>query len=880
MNAATHLNPDRQFLLEHIALDKRIVRAEGHYLYDEAGREYLDCLAQYGAVPFGHNPAFLWEVLNEVQRARAPSLVQPLLSPAAERLASRLVELAPGDMHYVTFTNSGAECVEAAIKLARARTRRQTILATTSGFHGKTLGAVSATGNPLYREPFRPDTGAFEHVPFDDLAALEARLRKGGVAAFIVEPVQGEGGMRTPSPGYLGEASRLCREHGTLFVLDEVQTGMGRTGALFAAEHEPGMHIDVLLCAKALGGGLLPLGAMLCRENAWSSDFGLYHSSTFANNHLTCSVGLAALERVVADGGALLAHVRDVGAYLGQRLAALVEAFPQAYAEARGAGLMRGLVLAPWSGERSYLMSLASHGGNAVALVCGYLLNERGILTALVFNHSQVLRLEPSLTITPAEVDRLIDALREVGSLLTRENYAALFVPVVGEPSGARKELLAGLDFTAPGPARAPRAGERCLGRFAFLIHPTEFDDLLKCQPPAFELFDGLQQEKWRAWLASWSARRYAPGVAYHLPALHSRRGGYVEGWLIACPLTPAQMMRLPPPERRKLVEAFLAIARDLEVDMLGLGAFTSVITRAGSDIADCGLTLTTGNSLTAMVSAESLLAMARARGLVPQRLSAGVIGAAGSVGRLACLRLAHDLGTLVLLGNPANPKSTAKLERLGGELYREVIRRPDRETPAGVGARLFELREAAFWRALDTAAGTPADLFHAVAAAFAEAGLAAPIRATTDLGGELPALPLLVTATSQGVSFIDPADLAAGAIVCDAARPPDVRKQLNGSDAQVSVYEGGLVRLPEPIGLGKDNVLGFPEGINLACLSETIALTFAGARRNFSIGMDVALEEARYVYETALAHGFEIALPEPAASAGEHSGARLAAAG
>ena len=191
----SRLNPDRHFLLQHIHFDKSISRAEGHYLYDTEGEAYLDFLAQYGAVPFGHNPPLVWETLHRLRSNREPSLVQPLLSPAAEELSDRLSAIAPCRNGYVTFTNSGAETVEAAIKLARAKTSNPYIVSASGGFHGKTLGAVSATWNPKYRDPFLADTCHFDFVPYGNIEALDARLAKGDVAAFLVEPVQGEAGI-------------------------------------------------------------------------------------------------------------------------------------------------------------------------------------------------------------------------------------------------------------------------------------------------------------------------------------------------------------------------------------------------------------------------------------------------------------------------------------------------------------------------------------------------------------------------------------------------------------------------------------------------------------------------------------------------------------
>ncbi|HTT39742.1 MAG TPA: aspartate aminotransferase family protein [Burkholderiales bacterium] len=427
------LNPDRRFLLAHIQFDKPIVRASGHYLYDEHGNAYLDFLAQYGAIPFGHNPPALWDAVTRVRIHQEPSLVQPLISPAAETLAAKLVAHSPCGPGYVTFTNSGAESVEAAIKLARAKTHRQLILSTHRGFHGKTLGALSATGTEMYRAPFLVDTTQFGHVPYGDLDALAQRLASRAVAAFVVEPVQGEAGMIAPPPGYLVGAQALCKAAGTLLVLDEIQTGLGRTGKLFAAEHD-GVKPDIVLLAKALGGGLVSLGACLCSERAWAPDFGVYHSSTFANNHLSCAIGVAVLDELVQDDQRLVQEIAAKGAYLRRGLERLVADYPDAFSAVDGLGLMQGLRTTPWEGGDGYFLAHASSTGTAVPLICGYLMAHHRILTAPTFNHSGVLRIEPPLTITRPEIDRLLLALEDVAQLITRGDFARLLEYITGTP--------------------------------------------------------------------------------------------------------------------------------------------------------------------------------------------------------------------------------------------------------------------------------------------------------------------------------------------------------------------------------------------------------------------------------------------------------------
>jgi len=416
------------------------------------------------------------------------------------------------------------------------------------------------------------------------------------------------------------------------------------------------------------------------------------------------------------------------------------------------------------------------------------------------------------------------------------------------------------------------KQAEPCLGRYAFLIHPTSSEDLYASGPSAFANLTARQRANWERWIASWSQRRYEPGIAYHLPVLRSRAGGYVEGWLVAIPLTPSQLMRLKPQDRRELLDKCVQVAKELEVDMLGLGAFTSIISRSGVDIAGQGVNVTTGNSLTAMVAAESLKLAARQMGKDLSRAHVGIIGAAGSVGRLACKHLASLCHGLTLFGNPTNPGSLQKLKALAGEVYQDAIARLHNGALSGIAGQLLPytraLHQAYTASVTHRSPETLCRLHDSVAGAARNAGSAPPIAVSIDLAGELPRMGCVVSATSQGKAFIDASVLAPGAVVCDAARPADVVADIRASRPDVFVYEGGLVRLPQPVTFGRRNVIGCQPGINLACLSETIVLAMSGIRRDYSIGAEPSLADAEEVFRLAQRHGFEVFVPEAGAAA------------
>jgi acetylornithine/LysW-gamma-L-lysine aminotransferase len=362
-----------------------IVRGEGARLWDAAGREYIDCASGYGVALLGHGNV---EVAEAVA-AQARTLVTcpgTFYNDQRARLLARLAAIAPGDLRRAYLCNSGAEAVEAAIKLARLSTGRPGIAAAMRGFHGRTMGALSATWNKAYREPFEPLVPGFTHVPYDNVDRAEAAIGD-DTAAVIVEIVQGEGGVRPGSEAYFAALRRLCDERGTLLIVDEVQTGFGRTGRLFACQHHD-LRPDLLCLGKGMAGGV-PMGATLFGEWVASAVRPGVHGSTLGGNPLACAAALATIG--VIEEQNLPAQAAEKGDYLMERLRALDA--PQ-MRQVRGLGLMVGLELR--EKVRPYLMALMDRG--LLALPAG----------------KTVLRLLPPLVITYDELDTAIAALTEV----------------------------------------------------------------------------------------------------------------------------------------------------------------------------------------------------------------------------------------------------------------------------------------------------------------------------------------------------------------------------------------------------------------------------------------------------------------------------------
>ena len=408
---------------------KTFVRGEGTQVWDAEGNCYQDFVAGYGSLNLGHNHPAVIEAIRAALGSSAPGFSPAAVNPYTAALAERLATLSPPGLEMTFFANSGTEAVEAALKLARRATGRTGFLFCERSYHGKSMGSLSVTGNPVYQKPFEPLLPDCVAVPFGDLELLERRLSERRFAAFIVEPIQGEGGMVVPPAGYLREAARLCRRVGTLLVVDEVQTGMGRTGSLFAVDRlevEP----DVLTLAKSLSGGLVPIGAMLARRDLWLKAYGTVqsfalHTSTFSGGSLACAAGLAALE-VLGDED-LAANAEARGRQIRERLAKLCQRC-EGLREVRGEGLMIGLECTPLPDSiRSHFKGLGSGEagrylipdlekmleGHIALYVMNALLDEYRIYTQTARSNPRVIRIQPPLTITADEVDRFLAAMED-----------------------------------------------------------------------------------------------------------------------------------------------------------------------------------------------------------------------------------------------------------------------------------------------------------------------------------------------------------------------------------------------------------------------------------------------------------------------------------
>jgi putrescine aminotransferase len=389
---AEFVNPGLVKLYRFAGVETVEWEAQGVVVRDVHGREYLDFSGGPAVFALGHrHPRVVQAVVEQIQRM--PMSVRAMPRRPEAELAALLAEVTPGDLRYSFFCNSGAEAVEGALKLARLVTGRPGFVATEGAFHGKTFGALSATGRDKYRKPFEPLVPGFRHVPFGDVDALAEAVDR-SVAAVVVEPIQGEGGVRLPPDDYLPRVREICDRAGALLIVDEVQTGLGRTGRMFACEHW-GVVPDVLTVAKALGGGVMPIGAFVARPHLWEafSQDPYLHSSTFGGNSAACAAGVATLqvlleerlpERAAEMGELLLSSLRDVA---GRH--------PRWVRDVRGKGLLVGVEFTDPD----------------VALLASAEAMARGVIFFFSLNRPEVVRLAPPLIVEPAHVEAACRAL-------------------------------------------------------------------------------------------------------------------------------------------------------------------------------------------------------------------------------------------------------------------------------------------------------------------------------------------------------------------------------------------------------------------------------------------------------------------------------------
>jgi ornithine--oxo-acid transaminase len=423
---ARTINPQFMRVLRTIGFDRVWARAEGQYLYDTDGTRILDLLGGFGMFNVGRNNTRVRAALVETLELETPGSVQLGVSLLPGLLAEQLLARTPARLARVLFTNSGTEAVEAALKLGRAATGRTRVVSTLGGFHGLTLGSLSANGDHHFTDRFGPLLPGFDKVPFGDLDALEHELRREDAALFLVEPIQGHG-VHLPPEDYLLRAQELCRRYGTLFACDEVQTGLGRTGRLFAFEHW-GLEPDLVTVAKSLSGGYVPVGALLMSQHVYDGVFdslehSVSHGSTFAPNDLAMAAGVATFREL--DDRGLVERTARLGELLLERTRPLAERF-DVVRDVRGLGLLWAMEFAePDGGSLAWRVMERVQSGLFAQLVVVPLFTRHRILSQVAGHDLPVLKAIPPLVLDETDIDDFASALEDVIAKAARPSRVA-----------------------------------------------------------------------------------------------------------------------------------------------------------------------------------------------------------------------------------------------------------------------------------------------------------------------------------------------------------------------------------------------------------------------------------------------------------------------
>jgi acetylornithine/succinyldiaminopimelate/putrescine aminotransferase/predicted amino acid dehydrogenase len=811
-------------------------------------------------------------------------------------------------------------------------------LAFKGAFHGKTAGALKLTFNRTYREGFEGLSAIeTEFIDFADVERLEAivhdhrieflvpHVRDGRIVleresasrviALCLEIVQGEGGVRIVPDAVLASLAAQHERLDVPYLVDEIQTGCGRTGSFVAFGAGPLAAIDpeYVTLSKALGGGLVKVGATLIRDDVYDPDFGILHTSTFAEDELGCLVAGHVVEMLTRDGGRLMSEVAEKGEYLLRALEGLRERFPRVLRDVRGRGLMAAVEFADMD-DRSPFFRFGSRQGFLSLLIASYLLHRRGIRilaplsTLLKGNPGKkrhaALRVQPPVDVTRAEIDDLVDALAEVCRIVERNNEGMLVAHLLDLPLTDRERR----DPPTFRPARRTARRVEFDARIGFVMHPSHVDQVLGFYFPS--LLGRVDPARLEAW---WSrlSRFLEPDVVH---TDYTACGGFVvETNVVAIPYLPrdlvaahraegapggpsrAEAIRLQ--EIRDRIQDAVTVARELGDDhvptsVVGLGGYTSIVTDRGTTVNDFETPVTTGNAYTAGLMIQGIREAASRRGLHLGGTTAAVVGAGGNIGSVLAVMLSSMTGTLRLVGS-CEPGSLHRLGATRRDCLRHLALRIradvlegctlDEVRPGGVADGLLDrvllpaLREGSplgerigRWLhgpqegADELVALLEAEMDRRDAEGPPLISLHQSMEAVRGCG-----VVTVATSSPQG-RLVSPELVSPGAVVACASIPSNLSAAFRDHLDAYTVFDGGHARLPEGQGI---DFFGLPHGLAFGCLSETLLLGFEGNSRSFALG-PITVEQVEETLCMAERWGFtlgDLKLNESAHSGPRH---------
>ncbi len=859
------MSVNRETLLSLLGINLRIEQGYGARLVDQDGKVYVDALSQYGALPFGQNFPPLLEKAQEFFRSGSPTLVQPFNSSFPTELKEQLrKKTAKANLQHVILTTSGAETVEVAVKMARVKTKRPNIVALAGGFHGKTMAALQLTHNSAYRDYFRVPNDFVEHIDlFGDYESLGDRMKNSeSIGAIMIELVQGEGGMRSLPKDKVQFLTQLARDLGILVIIDEIQTGLGRTGSLMAYEDYE-IEPDVVLLSKALGGGLVSLGACLANDRAYPEDFDYFHSSTFANNNFAACIGTHVLETINHQ---FLQTVQDRSAVLAKGLEELVIRHPDVYSHTSGKGLMRGVHLHPWIEPHSYFVTHLNNMNLYGATVAGWLIRERQMITTPCFSVPTCLRVQPPLIIEDSELSYILDSFDSLAESIRRPGGRVVFLMPAEqnqehtlEPFDSDRVFrFRGMGFES----NVQSLGTQEHGRFLFVLHPIDEESFVGTFPDDFFLLPPEDKTRFKDFgTRLLTTLRGGSELCYETRAINLN-GKYVSGAFLGLPYFPEEILALGSDDRKKLLQEIALKVSTYQPTALGLGAFSSILARGGYDLRHLDTAVTAGSSLTALSAVHAVLSSNSVEG----DDVVGVIGANGSVGQLITSSLLVWSSSqkypsqIVLLFNPNNPQSKTALLRTLWRFFKKFVQLDAQGQLGSLGffpetsirSDILKIISEALNLSKD-----PQQVYQQCHKEFMRLiGHPLLTLAPSNNSKILSTIDHAFVATNEPQILRDFQHLKLGASLYDLGRPTSISPYTIRA-RQLHAYEAGLVRLPENLTFGAHNICGLPPGMTLGCLGETIVIAAEGKGLCPSPGV-VTLAQAQQVWNASVRLGFE----------------------
>ncbi len=795
-------------------------------------------------------------------------------------------------------------------------------------FHGKTTGALRITGNPLYREAFSRLSGIdVRFVEFNNLEEMERVLKDCyftlrrlavndgrieiveekhlNVAAVIVEPIQGEGGIRVAKQSYMSGIAQLRKKYGFEWILDEIQTGMGRTGKFFAMEHYRFDHdaVDYVLLSKSLGGGTHKIGAMMVREAIHDPRFGLLHTSTFAEDGVSSEVGLKALELLTRNNRRVIRNAGEKGRYFINELEKLKAEYPAIIKDVRGRGLMIGIEFTTLEGNASLAFARLGAQGVLGSVLAGYLFHEHRIRTAPPLNSllsktpSNIIRIEPSAFISKEDIDRVVSALRRACEIIKKCNGYEFTKYVVGrETPGSNHEIADYRHIDTRAQKHDPEFDES--RRMAFLIHPLDINQVVEDFDPSLQKFGNVVDPETGRTERELYWDTLVPlleSFVYRTVNVKSpRTGDRVRAHFIGFLYTTKQMIELRRNAPRQLadgVQKAVDLGAALGAQICGLGAFTSIVTHNGTDLDDTFIHITSGNSYTSALVWQSILKAAGYMGIDLNKCVCAVVGAGGNIGSVTASLLSEDIPRLLLIGRQKRG-ADEELAKVACSIYSDTVdilrvTPPDKlkGLPAAIAADLMlpyaafmskEFRfneqkindfiEANYKGKEQKIAHLVKSIFHQrpdpdIGEKIYEAvrlkhGEDPYITVTTDIKKYIPQADIIVSAVSADTSIIDVDWIKPGALVNDVSLPTSISNEIYERRPDALAIQGGVGHLPEYIDLG---IPGLAAGATLGCMAETFILTMMNMTENFSFGA-ITKQQVVKIWETGNILGFGIA--------------------